>query len=197
MSGYSPVGSEILPGCSSYALGTTSVPTAAAVTITAGHPVIVIPAGYFKSGMPWASSLRLEMGGQISTAATIPTWNFSLFGAVATSSAPAFSTSVTFGTTGTFTPPSAVTNVQFMLTAHIGIRAYGQGAASTIVCFGQVVSTAVNAAGEVTIPAAGTYTPMATYDTSQAYVLWPGLTLGAATAGNTVTTHFIKLHGEN
>jgi hypothetical protein len=28
-------------------------------------------------------------------------------------------------------------------------------------------------------------------------VLWPGLTLGAATAGNTVTVQYMKLYGEN
>jgi hypothetical protein len=196
VSGYQPVGSELL--YSSYALATTSVPTAGAVTITAGMPPVLVPAGYMKNVGSWTSSLRLIVGGLITTTATIPTFNWGLYAAVATTTAPAFSTAgITLATTGASTPPSAVSNVWFLAIFDIGLRAIALGAASTIVCAGTIQSTAVNAAGELTLPASGAYTPPATWDTTQSYVLWPGLTLGAATAGNTVTVQYMKLYGEN
>lgn len=195
MSGYKPIGSELLYAC--YLAATTSVPAAAAATITAGYPPIIIPAGAFDRLGGWASSLRLEMGGLMTVTATIPTWSWGLWCAVQTTTAPAFSTSLALGTSTAAAPPSAVTNVPWTVTLHLGLRALALGAASTIVTWGQVTSTGINAAGETTIPGTGAYTPPATYDTSQAYVLWPGITLGAATAGNTVTTQFAKLYGEN
>lgn len=195
MSGYKPVGSELK--YASYALATTSVPTAAAVTITAGQPPIIIPAGYFSDTGDWASSARLVMGGLMTTTAVIPTWNWGLYGVVASTSAPAFGTTLALGTTGASTPPGAVTNVPWFMNLDIGLRTLGLGAASTLVCWGVIQSTAVNAAGELTFPGSGAYTPPSTYDASQGYVLWPGLTLGAATAGNTVTVQYAKLYLEN
>jgi hypothetical protein len=196
VSGYQPIGIEAL--YSSYQAGTVSVPTAAAVTITAGHPPVVIPAGYLKTLGNWSSGLRLFIAGQMTATVTIPSWNIGIYASVATTSAPAFSSAgILVGSTGTFTPPSAVTSVQFIADLHIGLRTLATGAASTVVCFGTVQSTGVNAAGEVTLPAAGAYTPPATWDTTQAYVLWPALTLSAATAGNTMQVHVMKLYGEN
>jgi hypothetical protein len=196
VSGYQPIGGEVL--YASCLAATASVPTAAAVTITAGMPPIVIPAKYFKNVGDWSSSLQFLMGGLMTATATIPTWNFGLYAAIATTSAPAFSTgSVTLGTTGTFTPPGAVTNVPWELEVQIGLRALALGAASTIVTWGGFRGAGFNAAGYVPVPGSGAYTPPATWDTTQAYVLWPGLTLGAATAGNTVTVEYAKLYGEN
>jgi hypothetical protein len=195
VSGYKPIGLETL--YSSYALATTSVPAASAATITAGMPPIVVPAGYMANTGAWASSLRLEMGGLMSTAATIPTWNWGLYAAVATTTAPAFSAAgITLGASGAAAPPSVVTNVPWMAWYSIGLRTIALGAASTIVTWGVIQSTGVNTAGELTIPGTGAYTPPATWDTTQSYVLWPGLTLGAATAGNTITVQYAKLYGE-
>jgi len=187
VSGYQPVGSEVL--YSSYAQATTSVPAAAAATITAGMPPIVVPAGYMKNVGSWSSSLRLVVGGTMTVTATIPTWLWGLAAAVATTSAPAFSASTPLGVSAAAAPPSAVYD--------IGLRAIALGAASTLVTVAQIQSVGVNAAGEVTIPAANTAPTMATWDTTQSYVLWPYITLGAATAGNTVTVHYAKLYGEN
>jgi hypothetical protein len=196
VSGYQPIGTELL--YSNYSLATTSVPAAAAATITAGMPPIVVPAGFFKNLGSWSSSLRLVYGGLMSTAATLPTWNWGLYASVATTAAPAFSAGgILLGQSGTSTPPSAVSNIPWWAYFDIGIRAIALGAASTIVTWGTIQSTAVNAAGEVTIPGSGAYTPPATWDTTQSYVLWPALTLGAATAGNTVTVQYAKLYGEN
>jgi hypothetical protein len=195
MSNYKPAGTELK--YASYALATTSVPTAAAVTVTAGQPPIIIPAGYFSDTGDWASSARLVMGGLMSTAATIPTWNWGIYAAVATTSAPAFATTLALATTGAAAPPGVVTNVPWWLIVDIGLRTLGLGAASTLVCWGMIQSTAVNAAGELTFPGSGAYTPPSTYDASQGYVLWPGLTLSAATAGNTITTQYAKLYLEN
>lgn len=196
MSGYQPIGAELL--YASYALATTSVPAAAAATITAGMPPIVVPAGYMKNVGSWSSSLRLEIGGQMTTTATIPSWSINLYAAVGTTSPPAFASSgIVLGTTGTFTPTTAATSVNFLWEMHIGLRALALGAASTIVGWGYFQCTSVNAAGLVTFPPTGAYAPPATWDASQAYVLWPGLTLGAATAGNTVTVQYAKLYGES
>jgi hypothetical protein len=196
VSGYKPIGTEVL--YSSYALASTSVPTAAAVTITAGMPPIVVPANYFSDLGSWSSSLRLVYGGLMSTASTIPTWNWGLYASVATTTAPAFSSAgILLGSSGASAPPSVVSNVPWWAYFDIGIRALALGAASTIVTWGTVQSTAVNTAGEVTVPGSGAYTPPATWDTTQSYILWPALTLGAATAGNTVTVQYAKLYGEN
>jgi hypothetical protein len=195
VSGYQPIGGELL--YASYALATTSVPAAAAATITAGQPPVVVPPGYFKNTGSWSSSLRLIMGGTMTVTATIPTWAWGLAAAVATTSAPAFSAAVPLGVSAAAAPPSAVTAVWFTAWFDIGLRTLAAGAASTIVTVGQVQSTGVNAAGEVTVPAANTAPTMATWDTTQGYVLWPYVTLGAATAGNTVTVHFAKLYGES
>ena len=40
-------------------------------------------------------------------------------------------------------------------------------------------------------------TTMTVWQSDQEYYLWPYLTLGAATASNTVTVQYVKLYGEN
>ncbi len=76
MSGYKPVGVEVL--FSTYQAATISVPTAAPVTITAGWPAIIIPAGYFSDTGDWSSSLRFRMGGFMTATATVPTFSWGL-----------------------------------------------------------------------------------------------------------------------
>jgi hypothetical protein len=200
VSNFKPAGTELL--YASYQAATTSVPTAAAVTITAGMPVIKIPNNYFSNVGEWSSSLKLELAGLATATATVPTWQFGLYAAVL-ASPPVFSTTLTLGTTNTFTP-TAETNYVWEAVVNIGIRALAPGQASTIVAVGRFMSDmfatstfGVTTQLSVSMPGPGAYTPLATYDTSQIYTLWPGLVLGAATAGNTVTVQYCKLYGEN
>lgn len=196
MSGFKPVGAEVLYSC--YQAGTVSVPTASAVTITAGYPAIEIPPNYFSNGTgTWASSLKFKMGGLLIATATVPTFNFALYAAVQSTSAPAFATTINLAQTGTFTP-TATTGATMEVELDIGLRTPALGAGSSVVCWGKAVCSALNAAGMVPFPAnAATYTPVATVDITQGLVLWPGLTLGAATAGNTFTAEYVKVYGEN
>ena len=199
MSGFKPVGTEVL--FANFGAATVSSVSASAVTITAGYPAIEVPPGYFDKGgaSPWSSSLKFKMGGLLIATATVPTFNFSLFAAVQTTSAPAFATTITVVSTGALTAPSATTGATFDIDLEIGLRTPALGAASTLVGWGKIHCSALNAAGFAPFPAnAATYSPTATtIDITQGYVLWPGITLGAATAGNTITTEYAKLYGEN
>jgi len=78
----------------------------------------------------------------------------------------------------------------------IGLRTLVIGAASTIVCHGAIDSNGF-ATNLQLAPAGSGNASFTTYDKQLAYYLWPYLTLGAATAGNTVTTQYGKLYGEN
>lgn len=198
MSGFKPVGTEVL--FANFGAATVSSVSASAVTITAGYPAIEIPPGYFDKGgaSPWSSSLKFKMGGLLIATATVPTFKISLFAAIQTTSAPAFATTITVVDTGTFTP-TVTTGASFDLDIEIGLRTPALGQASTLVGWGKFVCSAANAAGMVPFPAnAATYSPTATtIDITQGYILWPGITLGAATTGNTLTTEYVKLYGEN
>jgi hypothetical protein len=188
-----------------YGAATVSVPTTTpGATITATYPPFLIPAGYFGDVGERSSSITLKMGGLATVTAAIPTWQFFLYAAIATTSAPAFATTLTLGNTPTFTPGQAATNFPWTANLEIGLRTLAPGAASTIVVEGSFKSYAfapaaysVTAGPEVFVPATGAFSPFATYDTTQAYLLWPALSLGAATAGNTVTVEYLKLYGEN
>lgn len=199
MSGIKPIGTELL--YSHHGAGTTSTPTVSpGSNIIGAYPPILVamPQLFDRDGGGWSSSLKLKLGGQMTTTATVPTWAFILYASVATTSAPAFATSgITLGTTGALTAPSAGTNIWFDIELEIGLRILSVGAASTVGCTGFWRSSTLNAAGLASIPAAGSYTPPATFDLSQTYVLWPALSLGAATAGNTITMQYAKLYGEN
>ena len=203
MSGYTQTTNELLYAF--FGAATVSTPTTSpGATITAGYPPIIIPAGYMRNTGSQSSSLRLEMGGLATATATIPTWQFFLYTAIATTSAPAFATTNTLGSTATFTPGTAETNDVWTATIHIGLRTLALGQASTVVAVGEFkcdmfvsAAFAVQTQLLVSMPGPGAYTPLATWDTTQAYVLWPALSLGAATAGNTVTVEYCKLYGEN
>jgi hypothetical protein len=203
VSGFTQTTDELLYAF--YGAATTSVPTTSpGATITAACPPIEIPANIFTNVGSRSTSLRLEIGGLATATATIPTFQFFLYIAVATTSAPAFATTTTLGSTPTFTPGQAATNFPWDGVAHIGLRTLALGAASTITCQGFFESYAFTTAAysatagpKVFMPATGAYSPLATYDTTQTYLLWPALSLGAATAGNTVTVEYIKLYGEN
>lgn len=167
------------------------------------YPPIIIPAGYFSNVGSRSSSLKLEMGGLCTITATIPTWQFFLY-AVPLAANPSFATTNTLGSTATFTPGQAATSAVWDSTIEIGLRTLALANASTVTAVGvfrsnafQPAAYSVTATNVITMPATGAYTPFATYDTSQAYTLWPALSLGAGTAGNTVTTQYAKLYGEN
>ena len=203
MSGYTQTTNELLYAF--YGAATVSVPTVSpGATITATYPPIEIPANFFSNVGSRSSSLKLEIGGLMTATATIPTWQFFLYIAVATTSAPAFATTTTLGSTPTFTPGQAATNFPWEATVKIGLRTLLPGAASTVTAQGKFDSYgfapaaySVTAGQTVYMPATGAFTPLATYDTTQTYLVWPALSLGAATAGNTVTTEYCKLYGEN
>ena len=203
MSGYTQTTNELLYAF--YGAATVSVPTTTpGATITAAYPPIEIPANFFSNVGQHSSSLKLEIGGLATVTATIPTWQFFIYIAVATTSAPAFATTTTLCSTPTFTPGQAATNFPWDGYINIGLRTLTLGAASTITAQGYVESYAFTTAAysatagpKVFIPATGAYSPLATYDTTQTYLVWPALSLGAATAGNTVTVEYCKLYGEN
>jgi hypothetical protein len=203
VSGFTQTTDELLYAF--YGAATVSSPTVSpGSTITATYPPIEIPANTFTNVGSRSTSLKFEIGGLATVTAAIPTWQFFLYIAVATTSAPAFATTTTLGSSPTFTPGQAATNFPWDLSVNIGLRTLALGAASTITCQGWAESYAFTPAAysatagpKVFIPATGAYTPLATYDTTQAYLLWPALSLSAATAGNTVTVEYAKLYGEN
>jgi hypothetical protein len=192
MSGYTMTQGELL--YASYAAATISSVSASAVTITASLPPIIVPGGYMAAGGSRASSLRLVVGGTITSTATVPTFAFGC----------AFSQTSTFAATpllvgnSTALAGAVVTAAPFRMVLDIGLRTLSVTAASTLYSTGDVWSPGFyNTPFGVSIPATnGTFTTAAWPADLQNY-LWPILTLGAATAGNTVTVNFVKLYGEN
>jgi hypothetical protein len=167
MSGYKPIGTELL--FATYNAATVSVPTAAAVTITAGWPAIIIPAGYMSNLGDWTSSLKFKMGGFMTAPLATPTL-------------------ATTPTAGSFS---------WKMEAEIGLRTMGgPGTTSTLVCHAAIDGGAF-AANLQTSPVATGNALITTYDKNINYWLWPYLTLSAATAANTVTAQYGKLYGEN
>lgn len=203
MSGFTQTTDELLYAF--FGAATVSVPTTTpGATITATYPACQIPAHFFNNVGSRSSSLKLEIGGLATVTATIPTWQFFLYAAIATTSAPAFATTLTLGNTPTFTPGQAATNFPWTASLNLGLRTLSVGQASTITCQGSFKSYAfapaaysATAGPEVFVPPTGALSPFATYDDTQVYNLWPALSLGAATAGNTVTVEYMKLYGEN
>jgi hypothetical protein len=76
------------------------------------------------------------------------------------------------------------------------VRTITQVATSVIVSGGTVLAPSTISTGW-SFPATGVAPTFSTWEMDLSYFLWPYLTLGAATAGNTVTTHYCKLYGEN
>lgn len=189
MSGYKPVGVELL--FATYQAATVSVPAAAAATITAGWPTIAIPAGYMSNDRgDWCSSLKLKLGGFIASTAS-PTFSFG----VAITTSNAFSAATPLATaTNTSTPTSG--SGSWKMEVEIGLRTLGAGAASTLVCHGSIDSNLITPNMQLA-PAGSGNASFTTYDKQLTYYLWPYLTLSAATAGNTVTAQYGKLYGEN
>ena len=196
-----------------FGAGTVSVPTTTpGSSMTLGYPPITVPGGYMSSAGEHSSSLKLVGGGLLIATATVPTFQFSLWRTMAQPAAWAASGSaVLVGQTAILAAPAATTGCWFDMEWNIGLRtpgvvaSAGSSASSTVTCIGKVSITEVailSTAGDDlvgTIPAAGaTYTPTdTTWPQDQQVYLWPTLSLGAATAGNTTTMEWLKLYGEN
>lgn len=191
MSGYTGSQTELL-----YSYGgaaTVSVPaTTPGTTITATYPACEIPGQYFAYGGSPAKSLKLKMGGLLTATATVPSFQFALYFGTTN----AFATTTTLALSGTNTP-TAATNVPWVLDCDIVLRTLALGSGTTIGCIGTVLCPTFVTPFVVSIPATGAYTPLATYAADANAYLWPALILSAATAGNTVTTEYMKLYGEN
>jgi hypothetical protein len=179
-----------------FGAATTSVPSASAVTITAGMPEIVVPANFMTTVGKRSSALLLEYGGYMTATATVPTFAFGLaFTAFATP--PAFSAATPLATlSNTVTPSAASGSIRGQF--HIGLRTLGAGNTSTVWASGDVqAAPALTASSWWLNPLGAGGTTVTTWQSDQEYYLWPYLTLGAATASNTVTLQYVKLWGLN
>jgi hypothetical protein len=197
MSGYKPIGTELLYAYATPA--TISVVSASAVTITAGWPAIRIPAGFFANVGDWSSSLKWKMGGFVTTTATVPTFAWGLAVTVS-ATPPAFSAATPLGITSAVIPSATgVTGASWFMECDITLKTLTGAASSVLVTMGEVRMPGIVAAPFLgaTIPAAAAANTMSTYDVSQMYFLWPYLTMGAATAGNQVTAQYGKLYGDS
>jgi hypothetical protein len=182
---------------------TTTTPAAAAASLTAGWPTMEIPAGYFRRLGKDTNTAKLYLRGQMTTTAVIPTWQFGL---AWTQAMPgAFSAANVLAATAVRTPGTAQAGAWFFWEMDIGLRALAPGAASQLFAAGSVMCESLRPAAysatqsdEWTLPATGgTGLSAASIDVDQQIFLWPYVTLGAATAGNTVTMQLGKLYGEN
>lgn len=193
MSGTTMTQNELLH--SVYQAHTVSVPTAAAVTITAGQPEIKVPANYMAALGVRSSSLKLEFGGYMSATA-VPTFAFGLaYTAYATP--PAFSAGTPLATISNAVTPSSASG-SWDAVCRIGLRTLGQGNTSTVWCSGKIyASPALTASSWWLNPLGAGGTTMTIWQADTEYYLWPYLTLSAATAANTVTVQYVRLYGEN
>jgi hypothetical protein len=171
---------------------TVTTPTAGAVLIIATYPPLVIPGGTTGALGDRSSSWRLRMHGLATATATVPTFKFGI--AKTTTETAAFTSGFE---TATFTP-AAVTGALWWLDIDFTLRAIGQTNTGTMVVSGELRgANLVPSTGQATIPASNGANTWTDWDLTSPYWLWPYLTLGAATAGNTVTTQWAKLYSEN
>jgi hypothetical protein len=175
---------------------TTTTPATSATTITGGYPAIKIPAAYFNKQGEAASSVHLMARGQLTSTATVPTWKF---GVGLTQAVPAaFGNTINMETAAR--QPSPVTGAWWHLDVDIVLDTLASGAASKLFMAGTISSEGllVSSLTEWSLPITGnSAVTAASIDIDQPIFIWPYVTLGAATAGNTVTTQMVKLYGEN
>jgi hypothetical protein len=176
---------------------TASVPTASAVTACNGWPAIDVPAGYFQRLGTLTSTCRLVIQATLTATATVPTFAFGL--AVTQANPAAFSATNLLHAISATVTPTAGTAYQTWMEWDISLRALGApGANSTLVTTGRVrCPNGFASPFELTMPQSNGVQTFATYDPQQVAYLWPYITLGAATAGNTITPQWGKLYGEN
>lgn len=200
MSGYTGLMFEELVSVRQAA--TTTTPATAATSIIGGYPALDIPSGYFSKQGRAASSCKLFLRGNMTTTATIPTWKFGL--GITQAVPAAFGNTITVETAAR-TPGAAQTGAWWHLDIDIMLDTLASGAASKLFLAGTITSEALlpsafstTISGEWSFPAANTSGATgASIDVDQPIFLWPYVTLGAATAGNTVTTQMAKIYGEN
>jgi hypothetical protein len=195
MSGYTGTQFETL--YANYGAATTTSPSASAVSLIVGMPEIVIPSNFMKVVGSQSSSIHVKAGGIMTCTATIPTFTIGL---ATTSVTPAaFATTNNLGSTAALAPAGTTASTPWFLDVEIGLRTLAQGAASTVVTFGEFRSEVYTAApiGMTPIPAVAGAVTMTTWEVGLQYFLWPYLILSAATAGNTMTTEYVKVYGEN
>lgn len=189
-------GSELL--WSETQAASASVPTASAVTATNGWPAITIPSGYFQRLGNLSSTVKLEIHGTLTATATVPTF---AFGTAVTQAVPAsFSASNLLHGISATTTPTAGTAFQYIYLVHISLRTLSTtpGANSTLVTTGYIECVSgFSSPFKLTLPQTNGANTFTTYDVQQVGYIWPYITLGAATAGNTVTPQWGKLYGEN
>jgi hypothetical protein len=197
MSGYTMTQTELI-----YSADIAGTVTSTGVTTIqsaiVGYPAPFIPAGFFTNILSYrTSSLRIKWGGLIIATATIPTFNIGI--GFSTTDAVPGTTSVG---TGTVTP-GATTGSWFDCEIHLAARTLVQAAATSSISVHGAFTIMGNTAAANTpvvyaIPAnAATYSPAATLDPTVQNWVYPVLTLGTATAGNTLTTEYLKIYGEN
>lgn len=174
---------------------TASVPTASAVTMTAGWPTIDLPSRFFRKTGDQTSSARLLLQGTLTATAAVPTFAFGL--AMTQANPGTFSAATLLHALSTTNTPTAVTAAQVFFEWHISLRTLGLGAGSTLVTTGKVDCASFAAPNFVSMPAANGSKTLATVDVTQPIYLWPYITLGAATASNTVTLDWGKLYGDS
>ncbi len=180
-----------------YGAATTSVPSASAVTITAGMPEIVVPSNFMAALGRRSSALKLKLGGYMTATATVPTFAFGLARTPFAVGGGVFSAGTPLATLSNTVTPSAASG-SFDAEIDIGLRAMAPGAASTVWCSGKVMaSPALTTSVWWLNPLGAGGTTDTAWQPDQEYYLWPYLTLGAATASNTVTVQYAKLYGEN
>jgi hypothetical protein len=184
-------GSELL--YSRAGAATTTTPTAGAVSLIGSYPAIPVPANYMRKLGADCSSLKLKASGQMTATATVPTWLFGL--AISSVQPPAFPTLSAANTLAATQAlaPTAVTGAWVFFDIDIVLSAIGLGAASTVETTGQVESQAFT----WSMPNTNVSSSNANWESDLQYFIWPYLTLGAATAGNTFTMRQVKLYGEN
>ena len=205
MSGYTMTQGELLYSCD--IAGTVSVPTTTpGANAMLGYPPIVVPGGYFANiGTSYrTSSLVLEWGGLFIATATVPTFEIR----IGNNQSDTWTGATPWATTGVIAAPSANTGAWFDCRIHFAMRTQLLGTSTTptlaaVSAHGVFMIYGTATATELTpqcwsLPvAASTYSTIATIDTSVQQYLWPTVSLGAATAGNTLTTEYCKLYGQN
>jgi hypothetical protein len=143
-----------------------------------------------------SSSLKLEIGGYMTATAVVPTFSFGLAYSVgpATSGFSAATPLCTISNTVTPTAGSGSWDGVFS----IGLRTLGLQNASTVWCSGKVTFSPSLSASQCWMnPTGSGGTTVTTWQSDQEVYIWPYLTLGAATTGNSVTVSFQRLYGEN
>jgi hypothetical protein len=181
---------------------TTTSPSTSATSIIQGYPQITIPAGYFSKAGRAASSCKLWMRGNMTSTATLPTWKF---GVGLTQAIPAAFGNTINVETPARTPGAAQTGPWWHIDVDFMLDTLALGAASKLFVAGTISSEGLmpsafssSTGPEWSFPAANTSAVTgASIDVDQPIFLWPYVTLGTATAGNTVTTQMAKLYGEN